>query len=164
MPSYNNKYYSFERYAQATFDSVFTNEQIAKAHKLKASELRSGLLKNNGNGRFEFIPLPPEAQFAPLYGTHIEDINGDDNLDIMAVGNSFSAYYEYGEMDALKGLILLGNGSSSFEAVHKTKDGFYCPGDAKGLTTVRQAGNETLLYIVTNNNDAPQFFKRTSAD
>ena len=51
----------------ATIHDLFTEEQLKDAHVLNADMMQTVYLHNKGNGGFENIPLPMEAQLSPVY-------------------------------------------------------------------------------------------------
>lgn len=54
------------------------------------NELRTGLLINNGSGKFKFKPLPGGAQIAPAYGIVMTDFNFDGKCDAFVLQNETS--------------------------------------------------------------------------
>ena len=43
----------------------------------KAYTFATSLVRNNGDGSFTLVPLPREAQLAPVYGILAGDVDGD---------------------------------------------------------------------------------------
>jgi hypothetical protein len=101
-------------------------------------------------------------QIAPVYGVLVEDVNGDGNLDFIAVGNSYAPDVVSGRCDAFTGQVMLGDGKGSFRAVPVTRSGFFVSGDSKGIAHLR-AGRD-LLTVVTQNNDSLKFFRKSQAN
>ena len=64
---------------------------LANALTIRSTMLASVYLENNGHNNFKVKLLPVEAQFSPLYGTVVTDLNEDGNLDLLAVGNSYAS-------------------------------------------------------------------------
>ena len=56
---------------------------LANALTLKSTLLASVYLENNGHNNFKVKLLPVEAQYSPLYGTVVTDVNEDGNLDVL---------------------------------------------------------------------------------
>ena len=57
---------------------------------LATADINSGtvsVLRNNGDGSFTVVPLPTEAQFAPVYGVLASDVDGDGHTDLLLGGN-----------------------------------------------------------------------------
>ncbi len=158
MPVYNNKFYTFENFAKANFNDILTLEQQSSSYQLKATVMASCYLENLGNGKYAVHPLPNEAQVAPVYGIQPADVNGDGNLDIVLAGNSFSNHYEYGNYDALGGLVLLGDGKGNFKATSDEVSGFNIKGDAKNVVKIFDKALNTNLFLAPQNNDALKIF------
>lgn len=153
MPSFNNQYYSFEKYAGATYEELVKEEVRKKAAISYARELRSSVFLNQGGGQFEVIPLPVEAQFAPAYGMIAEDFNGDGNLDLLLCGNTYANHYEYGSIDALGGLLLLGKGDGSFQPKTEDASGFDLPYNPKSMVWLHHQSGKP--WIIVGNNNSP---------
>jgi hypothetical protein len=47
----------------------------------------TALVRNNGDGSFTLVPLPREAQTAPVFGILARDFDGDGHLDLLIAGN-----------------------------------------------------------------------------
>ena len=127
---------------------------------LRSTLLASVYLENNGNNNFKVKLLPIEAQYSPLYGTVVTDVNEDGNLDVLAVGNSYASETLSGYYDAGIGNYLEGDGSGNFKSIPVTKSGFFVNGDTKGLSRL-MLGNGKQLFLVTQNRDSLKVFSRT---
>ncbi|MGY4537778.1 hypothetical protein ACVW0P_002197 [Mucilaginibacter sp. UYNi724] len=139
------KFQNFKSYAVATMDSVITPEMRKGAIRLKANELRSCYMRNDGHGKFTTIPLPIEAQMSQLAGIIIDDFDGDGNLDIALSGNDYGTEVTTGRYDAFNGLILKGDGKGGFKPQTIMQSGIYIPGDGKALVKLRSAKGGYLL-------------------
>jgi hypothetical protein len=118
------------------------------------------LVRNNGDGSFTMVPLPLEAQIAPVYGILAADIDGDGKADLLMAGNFDGVKPEIGRMSAGYGLYLRGDGKGHFTPVRELESGFFVPGQARDIKRVRtRAGN---IYIVSRNNDRPLIFRSTA--
>ncbi|MGN6178343.1 MAG: FG-GAP-like repeat-containing protein, partial [Mucilaginibacter sp.] len=145
MISLRKKFTNYHSYADATMQDLLTADQMKSALRLKATELQSCYLRNDGNGRFVMVPLPVEAQFSALNGMVTDDFDGDGNLDLLINGNDFSTDVSIGRYDALNGLLLKGDGKGGFSALSIAKSGIYLPGDGKALVKLKGAANSYLL-------------------
>src|SRR5690606_31136716 len=109
------------------------------------------------NNKFEIKQLPVEAQFSPMFGITVTDVNEDGNLDLLTIGNSYSAETLNGFYDAGVGTYLQGDGKGGFAAVSVLESGFFVDGDAKALAEVT-LGNGKRLFVATQNRDSLRIF------
>src|ERR1700744_4750074 len=58
------KFQNYKSFATATMDDVLPPEMRKGAIRLKANELKSVYLRNDGNGKFTMIPLPLQAKIS----------------------------------------------------------------------------------------------------
>lgn len=156
-------YPTYAGYGMATIDQVISAEDRQGAIIYQANHFASSYIQNQGNGKFNMQPLPTEAQFAPVYGIHAADADGDGNQDLLLVGNNYATEVFTGRYDAMTGLLLKGNGRGGFATVPGEKSGFFVDGDAKGIARVMDAKSEPLL-VVTANRDSLRVFKSTRTD
>ena len=145
MISLRTKFTNYHSYAEATMQDLLSPDQMKKALRLKANELRSCYFRNDGKGRFTMFPLPVEAQFSVLNGMVADDFDGDGNLDLLINGNDFGTDVSIGRYDALNGLLLKGNGRGGFTPQSILNSGIYLPGNGKALVKLRGARNNYLL-------------------
>jgi hypothetical protein len=163
LPGYKKKFLTYKSFADATIHDLFTDEELKKAYQLNANYLKSIFLENEGHGKFAIHALPAMAQLAPLNGMIAEDINGDGFLDILANGNDYGMEVASGRMDALDGLVLLGNGDGSFKALTLQQSGIFIPGNGKALVKLRSARN-TYLVAATQNKSWLKLFASNKND
>jgi enediyne biosynthesis protein E4 len=115
-------------------------------------------VRNNGDGSFSVIPLPAEAQIAPVYAIAASDVDRDGALDILLAGNFDGVKPEIGRMSEGRGLLLRGDGKGGFTAVRPPESGFVVPGQARDIRSVRTAAGER--FVVVRNNERPLLFDR----
>jgi len=143
----------------STENDLFTPEEKEDAIILTGNYDKSVFIKNMGSGVFEVYRLPNVAQIAPVNGILTEDVNGDGNLDVLLVGNDFGNEIFTGRLDALVGLVLLGDGAGDFTPVRPNESGFIVPGDAKALVKLTSAQGSPLLIASQNRNSLLVFKK-----
>ena len=66
--SFRKQFPTYRSYATATFDKMFSKDDLNGALKLEANYFSNSLMKNSGNGKFQIIPLPAVTQFSCMNG------------------------------------------------------------------------------------------------
>jgi len=140
---------------------MLTIEELKDALILEANYMQSSYIENLGGGKFKIIPFPIEAQFAPVFGMVTGDFNTDGNLDVILNGNDYGVEVSQGRMDALNGLLLLGNGKGNFKAQTIAESGIYIPGDGKALVSLTNAKGLNLI-LASQNRGLLKCFKNTT--
>ena len=155
IPSLKKKYLRFENYVNQGIADMFPSATGTKV--LQVQDLASALWLNQGGGRFKRIPLPLEAQFAPVYALEAGDFNGDGNLDVFAGGNQHNAKPEMGTYRSGYGVVLLGNGKGGFETLPPARSGIWEAGQIRS-TKVLKINDKNVLFL-GKNDDVPQIFQ-----
>ncbi len=156
IPSLKKKYLKYENYKDQRIEDIFTPEQMKGTLKLEATVMTSSVLINTG-GKFELKPLPMEAQFSPVYGISIADMDEDGKLDVALGGNLYKTKPEVGRYDASYGLFLKGNGDGSFQAINMRNSGLILDGEVRSISTL-EVGRSNFL-LASRNNDVVQLYK-----
>jgi hypothetical protein len=150
----------YKDYAGKTVNQIFTPQELAGAIEKKAYTFATSLVLNNGDGSFKVVPLPDEAQSAPVYGIFATDLDHDGKADLLLAGNFDGFKPDIGRMEGLYGLVLRGDGNGSFTPLPRERSGFFVPGQARDIARVRTARGP--IYVVTRNNDRPLVFRPTA--
>jgi hypothetical protein len=150
MIGMRSKFQNFKSFASVGIDQLFSKEQLNGALILKANNLASAYLRNDGNGKFTISPLPVQAQFSVLNGMVVDDFDGDNNLDVLINGNDYGTEVSTGRYDALNGLLLKGNGKGNFAAQSILQSGIYIPGNGKALIKLRGNNGKYLVAAAQN--------------
>jgi hypothetical protein len=161
MPFLGEKFTTYSDFARATLGEIYTPECLSEAQRFAANTLESGVLINDGQGRFSFQPLPRVAQASPAFGVVIRDFNGDRHPDIYLVQNFFSPQWETGRMDGGLSLLLLGNGDGTFEPVMPGRSGLSVHGDAKSAAVTDLDGDAWPDVVVGVNDDYVVAFRNS---
>lgn len=155
------KYVKYEDYADQKITDIFTGEMLKGAQVLKAKNLSSSYLKNNGNNQFTLSPLPPSTQFSPIYGMVSGDFNKDGNPDLLLAGNFFGTRVKFGRYDANKGIYLIGDGKGNFRVVKPSESGLMVKGEVRDIAHLHLDSGDDLI-IFAKNNSKIQIFKTDS--
>ena len=159
LPYLKARYLNYKNYARQTVTDIFSPAELAGAIVKQARTFATALARNNGDGSFTLVPLPLEAQLAPVYGILARDLDGDGKPDLLLAGNFDGVKPEIGRMSASYGLLLRGDGTGRFAPVRAAESGFFVPGQARDIQAIRTRQGE--LIVVTRNNDRPLVFRST---
>jgi hypothetical protein len=160
MDLMKSRYPSYKDYSHVTMDSIFSEQELQGALKLSVNHLESSYIENLGNSQFKMLTLPIKAQFSPVFAIHTGDFNDDPFLDILLVGNFFGNNPFWGRIDAMNGLLLLGNGTGQFEAFDYPQTGFLVEGDAKAFVELPHFSGEHLMLISQNQDSVCTFIRK----
>jgi len=156
LPNLKPRYPKYADYAGQTVEQIF-DSGLNGALVKQAETFATTLALSNRDGSYTLVPLPHEAQIAPVYGVLAGDVDHDGNLDLLLAGNFSSVQPEIGSMMASYGLMLHGNGHGGFTARKEAQSGFVVPGETRDIQRLRTRRGD--LYIVARNNDRPLFFR-----
>jgi hypothetical protein len=157
MNGMRGRFTRYEAYGKATFDQVFTKDELADAYVVRSENFESSYLENAGNGKFNIKSLPIQAQFAPIFGMIVTDIDKDSNLDVLMAGNSYATEVQTGWYDASIGVYLKGDGKGNFTSQPVTETGFYISKDAKSMVHLPASDGSSLVLISCNNDSLKAF-------
>jgi hypothetical protein len=170
FPPLKSRYMTYARFARATIDSIFPLAERSGAITLTANTLATTLVRNDGRGGFTLVPLPAEAQRAPVYAILADDVDGDGTLDLLLGGNFHGFRPEIGRATASYGLLLRGDRSrcgaratrcAPFTPVRGAESGVVVPGQTRDIRRVRTRGG--ALYLVARNDARALLFRRVPA-
>jgi enediyne biosynthesis protein E4 len=150
LPYLKNKYLYYADYKEQTISDIFTEEQLKKAVRVDAYELRSCVFINSGKGQFNKLALPTAAQLSPVHGILVQDMDADGKTDLVLGGNFYESKPETGIYDASYGIMLKGDGYGGFSAVKPEQSGIYIRGAVRDIISVK-AGNKNLVLWAMNN-------------
>jgi hypothetical protein len=153
LPFLKKRFLTYKKFGEATFDKLFTAQELENSIKYSANNFRSSFIRNNGNGTFTMEPLPDMAQYSAINGMITDDFDGDGNLDICMNTNDFGTVPSFGRYDALNGLILKGDGKGKFTPLSILQSGIFIPENGKALVKVRSSEGKYL--IVASQNKGP---------
>ena len=156
LPFLKPRYPKYSDYAGQTVEQIF-GSGLDGALVKQAETFATSIALSNRDGSYTLVPLPREAQIAPVYGILATDLDDDGKLDLLLAGNFASVPPEIGSMMASFGLVLRGDGHGGFTALGAQQSGFFIPGEARDIQRLRTRRGD--LYIVARNNDRPLFVR-----
>ena len=158
LPFIKKRFLTYADFGKATFDSLFTKEELNNSTRHAANYLISSFARNNGNGTFSLEPLPAVAQYSAINSMIVDDFDNDGNLDVCMNTNDFGTDPANGRYDALNGLVLKGDGKGKFKPLTIMQSGIYIPGSGKGLAKLKTA-NGNYLLVAGQNRDRLKLFQ-----
>ena len=150
VPSLAPKYATYADFGDSRLEEIFTPNQLRDALVEEVYTFSSAYFENDGSGSFTMHPLPPEAQFAPVYAILIDDFDADGHLDLMLAGNFFGVRPQRGRYDASYGLLARGDGQGGFESVSLEAGNLVIDGEVRALQPLRHADGSRLIVAARN--------------
>ncbi len=150
IPSIKKRFETFTKFATTPFVKVFTKEELDGAFTGKVNSLASVVLINNQGKSFAIERLPDVAQLSVINDMLLEDVNEDENIDLILIGNNYAQETLFGRYDASIGTILLGDGKLHWKNLEARTSGFVVEGDAKYIRSIKTARGK--VYVIANNN------------
>ncbi len=148
MPSLRKKFPTYTQFAEMDIQGILNHSAV---EKLSAPTLASGCLLKKEGFSYQWSTLPLEAQISAIYDMYLLDLNHDQILDLLAVGNTEHYIVEIGRQDALKGFVGINDGNGTFKSMSAAKSGFFAPGNLRSIDTTSVAGQ--LVLLVAGNNE-----------
>lgn len=158
IPSMRKKFIRYRDYSGKTLDGILTEAEKKDMEVFKTNFFESGVLMNEGNNVFRFIPFPDKAQFSNINDVVIDDIDNDGIKDILVCGNSDDPAVMVGVYDATSALLLKGTGKGNFVAVSPAEDGLTVRGESRKMVYLKDKGKTTLIFL--KNNESAQVFMK----
>ncbi len=157
MPSIKRKFTDYKSYSRATIQDLTNNFPSPSQNHLKAYAFESIMLKNMGDGKFEWVDLPIEAQIASVQKILGVDLTGNGKKEILVAGNFFGFETKTPRDDAGVGLLLIKDETNEYRPVPMMKSGFHAPHNVRDMTTIKTKNGNYIL--VANNDQSIQVFK-----
>jgi hypothetical protein len=124
-----------------------------------AATTLSSMVFLNRDDHFEAVELPQEAQWSPVQGVSIADVNGDGNADLLLSQNFFAMRMEWPRTDAGRGLVLLGDGRGGFKSLTARESGVMVLGEQRGGAVADFDGDGKPDWVDTQNGAPTRLFR-----
>lgn len=156
LPSIKKKFRYYNTFANSSTNDIIKLFKSKTYKTLEAIEMQSSYIENLGNNIFRLSALPIETQIAPIEGIIAQDINNDNFLDLLLVGNNYGTEVNNGRYDASTGNVLINTGKGSFKTVFQENSNFIVSGDSKSI--VKLHSKDKTLILIGRNNEAVKTF------
>ena len=158
LPSYQNMFLTYEKYAQLSIYDILSEDQIQSSTIFEAQTFSTCVFLKTGKS-FTKKDLPIQAQIAPVYGSVVIDYDQDGKDDLLLFGNSYSTGYEDGKMAASRGQLFKGKGDGTFGYIQNYSSGFDINADSKSAGIIFQKKKNENSVIIGINNDYNRAFQ-----
>jgi enediyne biosynthesis protein E4 len=159
VPRLTELYPTHRAFSTASASDIFQRLQVRPA-EVQAATLASMVFFNRGE-YFEAVPLPPEAQWAPVFAITVADFDGDGQEDVFLSQNFFALRPELPRLDAGRGLLLRGTGQGQLEPVPGQLSGIAVYGEQRGAAVSDFNEDGRVDLVVTQNGAATRLFENT---
>lgn len=157
-PFFRQKFNSYEDFSNATINDYKEDKAFEGAKILSVNQDKSMIIENLGNDEFKAIPLPQEAQLAPLNCIFVKE-NDFSKTQLFLTGNDMGGNPFEGNHDGFRGLILESQKNQEFSIIQANDSGFNIPGNAKDIVKIKLKNGDELI-IVAQNQDRLLVFKK----
>jgi hypothetical protein len=149
VPVIRKNFQTFDSYKKATMADIFSKDKLSEGYILEVTSLQSGILMKAGN-KYQWKPLPKEAQIAPAFALYAGDLNKDGHNDLIIGGNQSRAKPELGIYTASYGVVLIGDGQGNFQPLPPVLSGLWMRGDIRDIREIRSRTKKDILFSRNN--------------
>ena len=138
------RFRDYKSYAPVALEDIFNGEQLGRAKKLRADHLETTYFQSTASGKLQPVPLPVEAQYAPVHSIVTGDFTGDGFVDVILTGNDSNSKLKIGKIDANNGILLAGNSNGDFTYLPQPLSGLNLKGDVRNAFVI---GNRVYFPV-----------------
>jgi hypothetical protein len=161
MPFLRARFPTHASFRNVSVSDAFT-ERLRMAKELEVSTLASMLFLNRGD-HFEARPLPREAQWAPVFGLSVADVDGDGDEDVFLAQNFFATRDDVPRLDAGRGLWLKNDGKGNLASMSAESSGILVWGEQRGCAVSDFDKDGRVDLVVAQNASETKLFHNVQA-
>jgi hypothetical protein len=161
LPFVKARFSTYKAFAQTNVTGILS-DKTQQTQQLKVNTLASMVFFNRAD-RFEAVPLPREAQFAPAFAVCLADLDGDGHEDVFLSQNFFATQPDMPRLDGGRGLWLRNDGTGKLIPVPGQDSGIKVYGEQRGAALADFDGDGRVDLVVTQNGAATKLFKNVGA-
>jgi len=143
-----DKFPTYTDYATANLTSIYSEDKLSASIHFEATRFESSILLFD-NGEFELSELPNELQVGCINTILEADVNSDDAMDYLCLGNKYEAEVETIRYDGNYGSVLLGQNEGELIPSLNSESGLYLKSNVKDASFINIKG-VTYLIVVSN--------------
>lgn len=156
IPSLRSRIESHAQYSRMSVQEIL-GDDFSKAKRAEVNTLTTCLFLNRGD-HFTQMPLPREAQWAPVFGVLVADVNNDGYEDAFLSQNCFALRSDDTRQDSGRGLWLLGDGKGQFQQISGSVSGVRVYGEQRGCAVADVNEDGRVDLVVTENGGPTHLF------
>ena len=156
LPVLKKKFLYAEDFAKASLDQLFDKEKLNKSVQLKATHFANTILLNKGNGQYEPVNMPTNAQLSNYRAVIPFKEFNQKGFSYLLLGNFGYNNIEIGRQDADFGTILKWNQNAKFQA--SALNDLLIAGEVRKAAPIQIGKN--LCWILAKNNSKLQVLKQ----
>ena len=149
LPYIKEEFPTYDGFAKASLEEIIGKEKLKGSLRYELTEFNSGIFWGTADGDYRWEAFPPEAQFSPIVGFVVEDVNGDGKPEVIAAGNLFDTEVETTRYDAGQGVIMSWT-KDGWQIHSPVETGFYAGGNVRELKPVKVKGKNGMLVARGN--------------